>query len=621
MDIEIDYVLSVSSEDESSPASNLTMGRRWTVAEKGISEAIVDLKFKKSSIINSISIGNHECAMIMVEVGSSALSNDWFSFLPSTRFMDQSESRNGTNTTRVKLFSITDFHAENSKKSWDKVRITCQQLFNSRQRKIGLSFITFGSGESRTKSNEKVKNKIAAKESEMIEKLKKTDITIKDVYNSNEYSIEAKKSDIEKALEDQKKAKDEKIRREKEIIQKNKFDSNDFIKKDVKPKHRPEENQSLKHKIDNCSLNNPLNYNTLYKNDGTPSKNGGQSQSKENSFNKRKRNIEEEKEAAKKRKIEQKAAENILDSKSDRPKITKKDRQKDVPFNKILENVRIALSGFVNPERSRIRDQAIEMGAKFDRDLTPMTTHLVCAFENTPKAKKFDYGIIVKKTWIHLQHATKKRIDWKKHSFMKQDSDESEDEDLYFRQKNESETDRKPVQNQPVQPQPDEIDTDDEINEVLDQKTKSDPPETDKVDQDEVVERIIRDTPKSQTGQNKSNKVSRKGFIEYSYNKDEDYCLSDYSDENEKPKLYLFAPYIFYVSEKIENFDSISTVILKNGGCIDDAIDHTTTHVIQCKTKKKKKNIIYVRPEWILDSFKHKKLLNPHIPRYTPESI
>ena len=57
MDIEIDYVLSVSSEDESSPASNLTMGRRWTVAEKGISEATVDLKFKKSSIIKSISIG------------------------------------------------------------------------------------------------------------------------------------------------------------------------------------------------------------------------------------------------------------------------------------------------------------------------------------------------------------------------------------------------------------------------------------------------------------------------------------------------------------------------------------------------------------------------------------
>merc|ERR1712131_462389 len=131
-----------------------------------------------------------------------------------------------------------------------------------------------------------------------------------------------------KALEEQKKAKEEKKRREKEINEKNKFDSNDFIKKDVKPKHKPEENQSLKHKIDNCSLNNPLNYNTLYKNDGTPLKNGGQSQSKENSFNKGKRNIEEEKEAAKKRKIEQKAAENILDSKSDRPKITKRTAKK-----------------------------------------------------------------------------------------------------------------------------------------------------------------------------------------------------------------------------------------------------------------------------------------------------
>ena len=340
--------------------------------------------------------------------------------------------------------------------------------------------------------------------------------------------MKAKKSDIEKALEDQKKAKDEKNRREKEINEKNKFDSNDFIKKDVKPKHKPEENQSLKHKIDNCSLNNPLNYNTLYKKDNTTDKNSSPTiLSKENSFNKRKRNVEEEKEAAKKRKIEQKTAEKILDTKIDRPKASKKRTEKEVPFNKILENVRIALSGFVNPERSRIRDQALEMGAKFDRDLTPMTTHLVCAFENTPKAKKFDYGIIVKKTWIHLQHATKKvkfifgkillklinfqRIDWKKHSFIKQDSDESEDEDLYFRQKSDSrkQSDQKPGQNpgqisdQRVQvQQPDEIDTDDEINEVLDQKSKVEPEkvepvkvEPEKVEEEEV-ERIIRDNPK-----------------------------------------------------------------------------------------------------------------------------
>ena len=99
-----------------------------------------------------------------------------------------------------------------------------------------------------------------------------------------------------------------------------------------------------------------------------------------------------------------------------------------------------------------------------------------------------------------------KRIDWKKHSFIKQDSDESEDEDLYFRQKSDSrkQTDQKPDQNpgqksdQRVQvQQPDEIDTDDEINEVLDQEAKVEPVkvEPEKVEEEEV-ERIIRDNPK-----------------------------------------------------------------------------------------------------------------------------
>ena len=53
--------------------------------------------------------------------------------------------------------------------------------------------------------------------------------------------------------------------------------------------------------------------------------------------------------------------------------------------------------------------------------------------------------------------------------------------------------------------QPEEIDTDDEINEVLDQKTKIDPPVTEKVDEEEEVERIIRDTPKNGTEPKKVN--------------------------------------------------------------------------------------------------------------------
>ena len=127
-------------------------------------------------------------------------------------------------------------------------------------------------------------------------------------------------------------------------------------------------------------------------------------------------------------------------------------KEEIVPFKEILKGVRIALSGFVNPERSRIRfrasifsrflkfhcralfrDQALAMGAGFDRDLSRMTTHLVCAFENTPKAKKFKDGFIIKKEWITIQHATKRRHNWRKYSWKKEDYD-SEDEDLYFKQ-------------------------------------------------------------------------------------------------------------------------------------------------------------------------------------------
>ena len=75
------------------------------------------------------------------------------------------------------------------------------------------------------------------------------------------------------------------------------------------------------------------------------------------------------------------------------------------------------------------------MGAEFDRDLTRMTTHLVCAFENTPKAKKFKDGFIIKKEWITIQHATKRRHNWRKYSWKKEDYD-SEDEDLYFKKGN-----------------------------------------------------------------------------------------------------------------------------------------------------------------------------------------
>ncbi|CAK9199123.1 unnamed protein product [Sphagnum troendelagicum] len=82
-------------------------------------------------------------------------------------------------------------------------------------------------------------------------------------------------------------------------------------------------------------------------------------------------------------------------------------------FSKLLEGVVFAISGMVNPARSNLREQAIEMGARYKPDWTSDCTLLVCAFPNTPKFKQVtaDGGTIVSKDWIPECHRQRKLID------------------------------------------------------------------------------------------------------------------------------------------------------------------------------------------------------------------
>ncbi|RVW28984.1 DNA-repair protein XRCC1 [Vitis vinifera] len=68
-------------------------------------------------------------------------------------------------------------------------------------------------------------------------------------------------------------------------------------------------------------------------------------------------------------------------------------------FSNLLEGVVFVLSGFVNPERSTLRSQALEMGAEYQPDWNSNCTLLVCAFPNTPKFRQVeaDCGTIVSK--------------------------------------------------------------------------------------------------------------------------------------------------------------------------------------------------------------------------------
>ncbi|XP_042496781.1 DNA-repair protein XRCC1 [Macadamia integrifolia] len=81
-------------------------------------------------------------------------------------------------------------------------------------------------------------------------------------------------------------------------------------------------------------------------------------------------------------------------------------------FSKLMEGVVFVLSGLANPERSILRSQALEMGAKYQPDWNSSCTLLVCAFPNTPKFQQVeaDSGTIVSKDWISECHNQKKLV-------------------------------------------------------------------------------------------------------------------------------------------------------------------------------------------------------------------
>ncbi|XP_062233634.1 DNA-repair protein XRCC1-like [Phragmites australis] len=87
--------------------------------------------------------------------------------------------------------------------------------------------------------------------------------------------------------------------------------------------------------------------------------------------------------------------------------------QKRLDFSKLLDGVVVALSGFVNPERSTLRSQALDMGADYRPDWTSYCTLLVCAFASTPKFRQVqsDNGTIISKDWISESHRQKKLVD------------------------------------------------------------------------------------------------------------------------------------------------------------------------------------------------------------------
>jgi DNA-repair protein XRCC1 len=68
----------------------------------------------------------------------------------------------------------------------------------------------------------------------------------------------------------------------------------------------------------------------------------------------------------------------------------------------VLDGVVFSLSGYINPQRRALRETANMLGAVYRPEWTSDCTHLLCAFDKTPKIEQAlrSGAVIVRGEWI-----------------------------------------------------------------------------------------------------------------------------------------------------------------------------------------------------------------------------
>uniref|UniRef100_A0A8C4DKE3 DNA repair protein XRCC1 n=1 Tax=Dicentrarchus labrax TaxID=13489 RepID=A0A8C4DKE3_DICLA len=148
-EIKLKHVVSCSTEDTTHKADNLLSSdtyRKWKAARPGEKQTSVILQFEKEEQVHSIDIGNEGSAFIEVLVGNSSAvrDQDYEVLLVTSSFMSPTESRNGTNTSRVRFFGPNQLQKSTAQEKWDRVKIVCSQPY-SKNIAYGLAFVKFHS--------------------------------------------------------------------------------------------------------------------------------------------------------------------------------------------------------------------------------------------------------------------------------------------------------------------------------------------------------------------------------------------------------------------------------------------------------------------------------------------
>ena len=388
------HVVSVSSENKNYPAENLLKCesfKKWKSGAAGERQVTVTLQLEKASCIHKIDVGNEGSAFVEVLVGKAAMKDEEYQvILVASSFMNPVESRNGQNMNRVRLFTQDNLSAAATNEKWDRVKVVCTQPFNKAVQ-YGLSFIKLHSpADASTQSTAQITSQHL---------------------HLGAFSVNAAGGDTIKAgslfhgrgMPTATKEKSQTlltgaaaVRAASKLVE-NPHQQRNAVS--TSPGHKTADTLShgdIKDNVDSASR--------------TPRANKHQASRPSSASRSAK---EHSSPVAKRAKVE-----------SNKPMQSFKDIMKKVVF---------VMSGFQNPQRSDLREKALQMGARYCADWKDGCTHLICAFSGTPKYEQVKgKGKIVKKEWIIESYRNKCSQPWRKFRLGKASSPastESDDDD------------------------------------------------------------------------------------------------------------------------------------------------------------------------------------------------
>ncbi|XP_001499917.4 DNA repair protein XRCC1 isoform X1 [Equus przewalskii] len=392
-EIRLRHVVSCSSQDSTHCAENLLKAdtyRKWRAAKAGEKTISVVLQLEKEEQIHSLDIGNDGSAFVEVLVGSSAGGageQDYEVLLVTSSFMSPSESRSGSNPNRVRIFGPDKLVRAAAEKRWDRVKIVCSQPY-SKDSPYGLSFVRFHSppdkdeaepspqkvtklGQFRVKEEDEGATSLRPGALFFSRNNKTSTATASDPAGPSYAAATLQASSAASSVSPVSRAVGSTSKPQESPKGKRKLDLNQEEKKTPsKPSAQPSPPALKRPKLPAPTRSPATAPVPAAARGAVPGNSRGE---------------------------------------GSEPRGPRAGPQE---LGKILQGVVVVLSGFQNPFRSELRDKALELGAKYRPDWTPDSTHLICAFANTPKYSQVLGlgGRIVRKEWVLDCYRMRRRL-------------------------------------------------------------------------------------------------------------------------------------------------------------------------------------------------------------------